>query len=84
MVPRYNLKTKLYLLDSDDSDYSHDRELNQSEYFTLVKHGVVSIKAMHMVVSMIYLKANRKRLECEDTIPFFKFLNLDSLEILMM
>ena len=78
------MKIKLYLLDSDDSDYSHDRELNQSEYFTLVKDGVVSIKAMHMVVSMIYLKANRKRLECEDTIPFFKFLNLDSLEILMM
>ena len=48
---------KLYLLDSDDSNYSHDRELNQSEYFTLVKDGLVSIKAIHMVVSLIYLKA---------------------------
>ena len=59
MGPRYIDKTKLYLLDSDDIDYSHDRELNQSENFTLVKDRVVSIKAIHMVVSMIYLKANR-------------------------
>jgi len=51
------IKIKLYLLDSDDIDYSHDRELNlnQSENFTRVKDGVVSIKAIHMVVSMIYL-----------------------------
>ena len=38
------IKIKLYLLDSDDIDFSHGRELNQSENFTLVKDGVIFIK----------------------------------------